>query len=167
MTKKEMIATARQLAAEIGAINITKEALCQRAGIPRGSFRSVMGEVSFSDLIESLANTEAYNVTEVTRTRAHPALRKQQILATAIALSCEIGYQNITREQVAERAAVSQTLVSSYFGSMDLLRCEIMEAAIIKDIPQLIAQGLAVGDEIAGRASDALKRRAGAYIQKS
>ena len=101
--------------------------------------------------------------------RADPVHRKASILASAIALSLEPGrsYHSITRDEVATRAQVSPTLVTRYFADMSVLRAEIMEAAIRKDIPAIVAQGLAVGDSIAVTASQALKRRAGEYILNS
>jgi hypothetical protein len=101
--------------------------------------------------------------------RADPILRKQSILASAIYLSLMPGYTyaTITREQVAEVAQVSPTLITRYFAEMGVLRAEIMEMAIRKDLPQIVAQGLVIGDTIASTASQALKRRASKFILNS
>lgn len=101
--------------------------------------------------------------------RADPVQRKASILASAIALSIRKGnsYATITRDEVAAAAQVGPSLVTRYFASMDVLRAEIMEAAIRKALPRIVAQGLAVGDSIAATAPQALKRRASNYILNS
>ena len=170
MNKERIERVAIALAKEVGLINVTKAGVCERAGIPVGSYQRVMGETTFAELIESMHNADLFNpAPEVLRNRANPVLRKDQILASAIALACTNGhdYRSLTREQVAEVAQVSPTLVTRYFPSMDLLRAEIMETAIHKDIPQIVAQGLGAGDSLAATASPALKRRAGRYILNS
>lgn len=166
--KDRIVRTAHAMAKEIGAINITKEALCARVGIAVGSFQAEMGDVTFSDLIESLpADTVAVLDREVMRLRANPFLRKRLILSAALDLAVAQGYQNITREQIAEAAGVSPALVTRYFETMDSLRRSLMLEAIVRSVPAVIAQGIAVGDEIAKSASPALKKRAGEYILKS
>jgi len=167
--KKSTIKTAiRKLANEVGLINVTRDAVRKRLGVGNEPFDEALDGYSFTDLIDDLIE-EGFEggEPEVSPSRANPVLRKASILASAIALACEWDYRTITRDDVAERAGVSPTLVTRYFETMDVLRAEIMEAAIRKDIPQLVAQGLAVGDSIAATASQALKRRAGNYILNS
>lgn len=170
MNKERITKAALDLANEIGLINVTKSAVCERAGMPVGSFRREMDDTSFAELIESLYNGDLTDPEgEVIRARANPVLRKNQILTSAIALALTNGhdYRSITREMVADAAQVSPTLVTRYFSSMALLQAEIMETAICKDIPRIIAQGLANGDSIAVTACQALKTRASQYILNS
>ena len=143
-----------------GLINLSRRQLCERSGIPDGSFPHVMG-CNFSDFVEEL---KAENIPEfsysVSKTRANPVLRKDHILNIAVLLSKEVGYTRITRDRVAEAAGVSVGLVTRYFGTMGQLKTAIMRRAIKQGITEVIAQGLANGDEHAKKADPQLKEKA-------
>lgn len=86
--------------------------------------------------------------------------RKAAILAAALALAPSVGYARLTRDDIGRRAGMAPALVSYYFGTMPDLRRAIMREAIRVECLAVIAQGLAVRDRHALRASDELRRRA-------
>lgn len=103
-----------------------------------------------------------------TQERLPPAMRKEQIVAVALKLAKENGYQRITSDQVAAAAEVSKGLVFNYFTTMPQLRRAIMRAAIAAKPPVLsvIAEGLAVGDAHAKKAPAEIKELAIASLSK-
>jgi AcrR family transcriptional regulator len=74
------------------------------------------------------------------------------------------GYHAITRDDVALEAGVSCALVTHYFGTIRGLRLEVMTEAIAREIPEIVANGLATGDSLAQSAPTALKEKAAALI---
>lgn len=93
-------------------------------------------------------------------TKLAPADRKQQILTAALAIAETVGYQNITREAIAERVGVSHSLVNLYFVVMaELKSAVIREAVRVRNYP-VIAQGLVAKEPAAVDAAPILKRRA-------
>ncbi len=148
---------------EVGLINLSRSELCKRVDIPDGSWPHVMG-CTFSEFIQELKNVipelTVSDLQQVNRNRADPALRKNQILNVALTLSIKKGYHKITREDIAKEAGVSPGLVSRYFNTMVQLRRAIIRAAINQNIPEIIAQGIANGDENAKKAPSELKRKA-------
>ena len=160
MDKAKIEQTARDMAAEIGLINLTRADLCKRVGIPDGSFHREAG-CSFVDFVEELGAQEPFGGSEfVTRARAHPTLRKEHILAAAVNISIHVGYDHVTRAEVAEAAGVSPALVTNYFFSMNNLRIEIMSSAVTNEILTVVAQGLAAGHPLAITAPSRLKNKA-------
>lgn len=111
-----------------GLINLSRKDLCNAAGIPDGSFQHVMG-CTFSDFIKELKNENVSNSEHaVVKTRIHPELRKDQILNVAVEIAKRIGYEKITREEIAVQAGVSMGSVTRYFGTMKKLRRTIKRA---------------------------------------
>ena len=95
------------------------------------------------------------------RIRLLPEKRKAHILAVAIKLSEKRdGWRSLTRNRVAATAECSESLVSSYFGTMSDLRTEVMRHAIKHKNLTIVAQGLAAGDPLAKRAKPELKSAA-------
>ena len=157
--KQTIEQAARDMAAEIGLINITLADLCKRVGVPEGSFCRIVG-ASFVDFVEALGRDEPFGGSElVTRTRAHPTLRRDHILAAAVRIAEESGYAHITQADVAEAAGVSPGLVTRYF-TMTVLRTRIMSEAVRLEILPIVAQGLADGHPLATTAPTKLKNRA-------
>jgi len=74
------------------------------------------------------------------------------------------GYIHLTREDLAAKACVSPALISFYFKSMTHLRHEIMTEAITLGIPEIVAQGLALGDQQARDAPALLKAKAATLL---
>lgn len=147
-------------ATEHGLINLSRRDLCERAGIPDGSFPHVMG-CNFSEFIEELKEEgiEA-SVKPVNKARTNPELRKDYILAVAVDISKRVGYTKITRSQIAENAGVSESLVSRYFGTMNQIKVAVMRKAVKSGIAEIVAQGIQNKDDHAKKASPELRAEA-------
>ncbi len=159
--REAVFSTALSLSAQIGAINITKKALCEAAGIPLGSFQNVMGQ-TFAEMCEALP-ADAPG-TEVTKKRTSATRRRQHILDVAVDMAAAEGFQNVKRDQLAMAARVSTGLVTKYFGNMCKLKRAIMRHAVSSDNATVVAQGLAIGDPHARKASKELKAHAAKII---
>ena len=165
MKRKEIKEVATCMVRDAGLINLSRRALCERAGIPDGSFPHIMG-CNFSEFVEELKE-ENFNkevAHPVSKTRADPVLRKNHILAVAVALAKSEGYNKITRDRVATGAGVSMGLVTRYFGTMGQLRTAIMRRAVKQGIAEIVAQGLANGDDHALKADLGLKEKAASLL---
>jgi DNA-binding transcriptional regulator YbjK len=161
MNKQTITDTALRLVRNNGLINLTRASVCSEAGIPEGSFTGIMG-CTFTDFVKKLKHetTESDQHPAVIRSRADPKLRSEHILRTAVNAATLYGYNNMTREQVAEAAGVSMGLVSKYFKTMPQLRRDVMRYAVRNKILSVVAQGLAAGDKHAKKADEKLKREA-------
>jgi len=92
--------------------------------------------------------------------RLPPHERKEAILSAAIELATVKGYQQITRDGIAEQAGVSMGLVTRYFSTMNQLRRDVMRHAIKREILSIVADGMACRDPHAMKAPEELRRRA-------
>lgn len=86
--------------------------------------------------------------------------RRQRVLEAALTLAEEVGYAQITRAAVADRAGLSRASVSVTYCGMVGLRREVMSEAVSRGLVRIIAQGLAVGDPVARSAPHSLKQAA-------
>lgn len=164
MTKGDLLTLAKAMARETGLINLSRQALCDRAGIAPGSFSYYAG-CTFNEFVAEIRDgLEPHALYPVTKARANPELRKGSILDAAVELSKSHGYANISRQQIADRAGVSTGLVTKYFGTMQQMRRAIMRAAITREIPEIVAQGMACSDRHASKAPDELKNAARATL---
>lgn len=165
-TKQKVIKTAEAMIVEKGLINLSRKELCNRAGISDGSFIYIMG-CSFTEFVNGLRNN-SNKIHAVNKSRVIPLLRKDHILNVAVELSQQPGgYNSLTREAIAETAGVSTGLINNYYGTMKQLRRAIMRAAINRNIPVIVAQGLAIGDNHAKKAPKNLKNQAANLIANS
>ena len=92
--------------------------------------------------------------------RMQPNDRKAQILNAAVELSIREGWGTITREKVAEAAGISAGLVTKYFISVEQLRASVMRSAIDREILIILADGVALRDDIALSAPPKLRAQA-------
>lgn len=90
--------------------------------------------------------------------------RDNRILTAAVELARGIGFQWITRDQVAEVAGVSVGTINNAYGSMRGLKRAVLQHAVDTEIVEIVAQGLADGHEIARGAGADLKARAAAHM---
>jgi len=148
-----------------GVINLSRLELCERAGIPDGSFQYHTG-VSFTEFVSRIKKVVVADTTihPVIKLRADPALRKDHILNSAIVIAMEKGYNKITRDDVAETAGVSMGLITYYFETMNQLKRDIMRTAVKRGIVEIVAQGLTNKDRHALKASKELKTKAAHLI---
>lgn len=161
MKKDDIITAALKLSKEHGFINLTRKDVCKEAGIPDGSFPHIMGQ-TFTEFIETLGkDTELH---EVSKKRLSKDVRKDHILRVALKLAKEYGYTSVTRNVLSERAGVSAGLVTHYFSSMVQLKRALMRAAVEHEIPEIVAQGLAMGDKNAQKAPAELKALAATVL---
>ena len=92
------------------------------------------------------------------RRRIDPDKRKQEILEAAIGQAHKVGYMQMTRDQIAERCAVSRGLITPhYYATMDELRDAVITAAVDRAIVAIVLQGLAARDPIALDAPESLR----------
>ena len=96
--------------------------------------------------------------------RTAPQERRELILEAAIKLSIEIGYNKITRDKIAEYAQVTSSLIAVHFPRMQSIKAAVMEAAVERDIVEIIAQGLTLHDPRALKINDATRNRVMSYI---
>ena len=160
MKQQAIKEAALELASEIGIVNLTRPAVCGRAGVPEGSFCAVMGQ-SFTDFISEL-DVPAGSVKSNKHVPA--ALSKKHIIAAALVESEQCGHYKFTRRGVAERAGVSESLIQYYFGTMQKLRRSVMRAAVDQKILPVVAMGLVMKDPHAVKAPDEVKQAAAAHI---
>lgn len=86
--------------------------------------------------------------------------RRQSIMTAALVEAAAAGYDKMTREGVASRAAVSSSSINHEFGTMDALREVVMSEAIEAGHLIIIAQGLANGHPLARAAPEHLRLEA-------
>lgn len=162
--KQTIIETAGRMVDEHGLINLSQRDLCERVQIPVGSFTHIM-ECTFTQFILKLYKEQGNGeLRPVKKSRVAKALRHEQLLQVALIIAVEIGYNNLTRDAIAERADVSVSLVTSHFGTMKQLKRKIMREAIKQEIPEIIAQGLVIKDAHAMKAPQGLKTLAAVVI---
>lgn len=154
--------TALRLARDIGVQNVTKPMLCRKTNISEGSFNHIMGE-SFTELINGL-NISATRT--ITGKRVKPAFRKGSILLAAVELAYNNEYATMNRRSIANAAQVSPALVTKYFPTLASVRYAVMLHALAKGIPEIVVQGLAIGDIIAKTADRELKKAAIQLLHK-
>lgn len=86
--------------------------------------------------------------------------KRDVILNAAIEEALIKGYENITRDDIAERAGVAAGTVNSHFKDMFHLRRAVMHCAIQNRHLDILAQGLSEGCDVAKSAPEELKREA-------
>lgn len=96
--------------------------------------------------------------------RMAPDERKETILTAAVSVAKTNGYNKMTRDDIARHAGVSTGLVTFYFSTMTQLRRAVIRSAITNEVLEVVAQGLAIGDDQAKKAPDELKKRATDFL---
>lgn len=92
--------------------------------------------------------------------RLKPEARKEDILAAALPLAEQLGYANLTRDQIAGAAKISGPTLHYHFGTMAAFRRDLMRYAVKHENLRVIGQGLTAGDPQAAKVSDAVRRSA-------
>jgi AcrR family transcriptional regulator len=92
--------------------------------------------------------------------RLDPKVRKEQILAVAVARAELLGINGLRRDDVADSAGIARGLVSRYFNTMPQLRRAVMRHAVHHGNLTIIAQGIAMRDPEALKASPELQAKA-------
>ncbi len=114
--KNKLKQIAEQMIREDGLINLSRAGLCERVGIPNGSFTHHAG-CCFTEFVKDLP---AGSTNYVSKKRTNPKMRKKQLLK----LMGEYCKQNpdATRQELADHCGVSLSLINYYFGTMTQLR---------------------------------------------
>lgn len=87
-------------------------------------------------------------------------MSKEHILDTAYKMARRDGFAAITRDGVAAEAGVAMGSVNHHYGTMQVLRDAVMQRAVEEEQLELIAQGIAMGDNVAKSAPLELRQRA-------
>lgn len=87
-------------------------------------------------------------------------MSKEHILDTAYKMAQRDGFAAITRDGVAAEAGVAMGSVNHHYGTMRVLRDAVMQRAVEEEQLELIAQGIAMGDNVAKSAPLELRQRA-------
>lgn len=77
--------------------------------------------------------------TRIKGARMNPLARKEQILNTAINLSLENGYRQLTRRSIANRMQCASALINHYFNGIEELKKIVLKTAIEQEIIPIIA----------------------------
>jgi len=80
------------------------------------------------------------------RKRLEIADRKREILQAALAMSELYGYDHVSRDDVAEKAECSPSLIPHYFGTMANFRRAIVGEAVRTNNLTILAQALIAQD---------------------
>lgn len=96
--------------------------------------------------------------------RMKPNERRDVILAAALSLASTVGYDRMTRADVADRAQVATGLVSHYFKNMKGLRVAVITAAVEQRDLTVVAQALVAKHPLAHAAPKSLRRKASRSI---
>lgn len=160
MTREAIKEAALRMVESGGLINLSRSGLCNEVGLPDGSFPHVMG-CNFSEFVQELIEEGVTSPTHpVNKARTDPELRKAHILEVALGVAKDLGYLQLTRKRVSKAAHISESLIGYYFPLMADLRREVMAQAIRREIPEIVAQGLAARDEVARNAPSELRQKA-------
>lgn len=119
--RRRVLTTARRMAKRHGLINVSMLELCDHVGLQPGSFAHVMG-CGFIEMVESLIEEEGIPITVGDETPARAMtkpLRRAHLLKVAVEITRRVGTMGLTRVEVAERAGVSRSLVSSHFPTLE------------------------------------------------
>lgn len=164
--QEKIFREARKIIKKHGIINLSRWELCEAAGVPPGSFAHVMG-FGFDKFVKMLWREEIPEPSRgvsVEKTRANPALRKENILQVAMVIATRKGYTDFTRADLAEAAGISPALINHYFHNMKCLQRDIMRRAVEQKVLPIIIQGLAKKDLIVRRAPQELRAAALAHL---
>jgi len=89
--------------------------------------------------------------------------RKKQILETAIRIAEEKGYQNITRQEIAQSIGIAPSYVNFYFNTARVMRDAVLTEAIRIENLRIVAQASLTKDT-SWEISPELRKKAINYI---
>ncbi|MDE2202709.1 MAG: helix-turn-helix transcriptional regulator [Burkholderiaceae bacterium] len=90
--------------------------------------------------------------------------RTNSLLDAAVDLATVIGWDNLTRDAIADHAGVSGALVTVRLGNKTEMLRNVMRRAIQRRCVPVVAQGLARQDRTARKADPALKKDAAKWL---
>lgn len=86
-----------------------------------------------------------------------PKERKEEILKAALSLAVEVGYQNIRRDAVAEKAKCATGTVNLHYNTLVQLKRAVMRRAIKDRNDVVIMQGILAKDPESLKLSNEVK----------
>jgi len=89
-----------------------------------------------------------------------PTYHRDELMQHCLAVAADVGYNRMTRSQIANHAGCSDAKISQMFGTMPNLRRDVVRAAIAQGRLRVIAQALVARDPHVRKASDVLKQSA-------
>jgi len=84
----------------------------------------------------------------------------ETVLNAAVKLALQGGFQNLTRDEIAQEAGVSSGTVSQTYGTMIKLKRAVMRYAVQHELYPIIAVGISIGHPNALAAPGDIKRKA-------
>lgn len=96
-----------------------------------------------------------------------PDVRANELLDVALDLAARTGWRSLTHTSVAQAAGVSPALVVLRLGTKTELLRDVMRRAVNRGVVPVVAEGLAVGDKHAKRASEALREQAAQHVRSA
>lgn len=93
-----------------------------------------------------------------------PEDRKAQILTEAVRQAKTRGYQNVRVSHIADALGISTGLVFHHYPTVPRLKRAIMGEAIVRQVLEVVAQGLALKDARAMNAPESVKQAARATL---
>ena len=148
---------ARELNVEVGKVNLIRNLVCEKAGVPPGSFGYITG-MKFVPWLRSLKLPDTEHEKNGSYMPAED--RKQQILKEAVTQAEQTGYMTLTRSGIADSLGVSYELVKHYYKDHAELLNAVMERAIQTENHEIIVQGIVNKHPIAMDADTELKTEA-------
>jgi AcrR family transcriptional regulator len=153
MSKREQIFNAAlEIAEESGVESVHGAEISQRTGIKQGALNYFYGSMDTlrNDVMKWARENGKFEDFQdpryIDRRRASAKVRKKQLMAHALDLAIETNYREVTRDQIADAAGISTSLVTHYLGTLKSMRRDIVRAALADEIPEVIAQAIACKD---------------------
>ncbi len=87
-------------------------------------------------------------------------MTREKILEAAYQMAVRDGFNSLTRDSIAAEAETAKGAINHHFGTVSVVRDEVMRMAIQNEELSIIAQGLATDDGIAKTAPLELRQRA-------
>ncbi len=87
-------------------------------------------------------------------------MTREKILEAAYQMAVRNGFNTLTRDSIAAEAEIAKGAINHHFGTVSVVRNEVMRIAIEREQLSIIAQGLATDDGIAKSAPLELRTRA-------
>ena len=83
-----------------------------------------------------------------------------------MAMAAKVGYHNLTRDGIGDKANISTGTITRHFGTINKLKRLVLRTAIQREVLYIIAQGLANNDIQTRRLSQELKNKAWQYVMR-
>ena len=93
-------------------------------------------------------------------TKSEMEQHKTEMTTAALKLAEKIGFENLTRDNIAEACGVSPALINFRFGTMTDMRRSILRAAVKSESLKIVAYAIATHHPVSKKISPELRKRA-------